>query len=135
MLEVERVVSALISALDDPSPTIRLEAVESLSHLEAKEAVPGLIGRLADVDDEVRRAAVEALGKIADPKATEPLVAFVEQRIVTGRVPLNAIWALGNIGDDRALSILSRLREGTDAYVVYNAGWALRQLKSSESSG
>jgi len=127
-----RVVQALILALDDEEPVIRLNAVEALSWLKAVEATPALILRLEDPNDAVQLAAVDALGQLADPQATEPLMAFVSARL-GDVIPLNALWALGNIGDTRAMDLLSHLRDHTDPYVSYNAHQALRRLKASAS--
>ena len=131
----DKVVQGLIDVLEDPATDIRREAIDSLVKLDSVDAVPALIDRLQDEDDQVQRAAVDALGTLADSRATEPLVAYIETRIQgsvkdpTVRIPLNAIWALGNIGDNRALDVLARLRDNLDPYVSYNANWALRQLK------
>lgn len=125
-----RVVDALLIALTDSESVIRLSAVESLAQLQDARAVPALIERLSDPHDKVQRAAVDALGKLRDPQTTEPLMAYVRDR--TGdRIPLNALWALGNIGDNRAMELLSELRTHTDPYVAYNAHQALRSLKPS----
>ncbi len=128
------VVDALTVALDDSEAVIRLSAVESLSFLDSASAVPALIKCLSDPNDKVQRAAVDALGKLADPEATEPLMAYVRDRL-GDRVPLNALWALGNIADMRAMGLLSQLRTHADPYVAYNAHQALRQLKPGAASG
>jgi len=131
----DKVVQSLIDVLEDPAPDIRREAIDSLVKLDSVDAVPALVARLEDEDVLVRRAAVDALGALADSRATEPLVAHIEGLLQasvkdpTIQIPLNAIWALGNIGDNKALDVLSRLRDSTDPYISYNANWALRQLK------
>jgi HEAT repeat protein len=76
---------------------------------------------------------VEALGKLKDPQATEPLIAYIQQR-KGARIPLNALWALGNIEDIRAMELLSELRTHSDPYVAYSAHLALRSLKPSATS-
>ncbi len=121
------VVEALVLALQDPSADIRVASVESLAELEAFESVPAIVERLEDSEPRVQKAAVEALGRLGDPQAVGPLVDYVEARR-HGRVPLNAIWALGVLGDARALPLLAQLREHADPYVVYNACNALREI-------
>ena len=128
------VTQALIGVLDDSSSTVRLRAVESLSAHEDTDAVPGLIQRLTDEDAEVRSAAIDALGVLADGRAVGPLLALLENH-QPGDYPLNAIWALGNIGDPQAIPLLSRLREHPNPYVVFNAESALRKLPASVSAG
>ena len=124
------VTQALIGALDDSSNVVRLRAVESLSAHSDLNAVPALIQKLADEDSEVQIAAVDALGVLADSRAVAPLIAYIDQR-QPGDFPLNAVWALGNIGDHQAIGVLSRLREHSNPYVVFNAETALRKLPAS----
>jgi HEAT repeat protein len=128
------VTQALIGALDDSSSIVRLRAVESLAAHENSEAVPGLIQRLADDDAEVRSAAIDALGSLADARAVAPLIAVLQNR-QPGDYPLNAIWALGNIGDPQAIPVLSGLREHPNPYVVFNAESALRKLPALVAAG
>jgi len=125
------VVEALVAALEDESTIIRITALESLADLDAVDAVPAICLRLEDDDDAVQRAAVDALGRLQDPAATPALVDYLD-RNRAGRVPLNALWALGNIGDPEALPILSRFREHEDPYVAYNADQALRTIGDAE---
>ena len=121
------VVQALIGALDDPSADIRVAALESLAELDAVDAVPSILPRLQDTEPKVQRAAVETLARLGDPQAVPDLVEYVDGRR-HGRVPLNAIWALGVLGDAQALPLLATLREHEDPYVVYNACNALREI-------
>jgi HEAT repeat protein len=124
-VEDPAVTGALIGALNDSSPTVRLRAVESLAELGATDAVGALVARLADEDQGVRRAAIDAIGRIGDESAVEPLLEYVERATVP---PLNAIWALGNLGSTNAIPLLSTLRESENQYVAYNADTALRKL-------
>ena len=124
----DSVESGLIGVLSDPEPKVRLNAVESLIELETKEAVPPLMERLElETDPRVQRAVVDALGRLEDSRAVPALIAFVEKRI--DAPPLNALWALGNLEDDRALNVLAPLRASTDPHVVWNVNQALRKLK------
>ncbi len=122
------VLDALHKALDDPSARVRLRAVESLGELSSPESVQFLLKALEDNDDRVRKEAVDALGRIGDPQAVGALMAYIESRRLDGEIPLNAIWALGNIADPTPLSLLMELRDNSDPYVAYNAMWALRQI-------
>lgn len=124
----DAVVTALLGALADPSPTVRRNAVDSLAELEAKQAAQPLAAMLAtEADPLVQRQIVDALGRLKDPETVPALVSWLEAR--EADPPLNAIWALGNIGDARALDLLSRLRGSADPYVVYNCTLALRLLR------
>jgi HEAT repeat protein len=123
-----RVVEALISALDDPSIEVRRNAVESLGALRAPDAVPRLC-ELVENDPVagVQRAAITALARLRDPRAVPILVAHLERRRTAP--PLDAIWALGEIGDPSAVAILSELRRSADVYVSYNASKALARIR------
>jgi HEAT repeat protein len=124
----DSVESGLISVLGDPEPKVRLNAVESLVELETKAAVPSLMERLElETDPRVQRAVIDALGRLKDTRAVPALITFLEKHIESP--PLNAVWALGNLEDDRALNVLAPLRTSTDQHVVWNVNQALRKLK------
>lgn len=123
-----RVVAALVQALEDPSVEVRRSAVDSLAALRATDAVPGLCDRIErDPAIGVRRAAVTALARLRDERAVPVLVAHLEQH--RAAPPLDAIWALGEIGSSGAVPILSELRRSGDPYVAYNASKALARIK------
>jgi hypothetical protein len=58
-------ITLLITALGDPAPMVRRNAVVALADLDAKQALPTLLGLLADSDLKVRQMAVLALGELA----------------------------------------------------------------------
>ncbi|MCB9777314.1 MAG: HEAT repeat domain-containing protein [Alphaproteobacteria bacterium] len=125
------VVAALVEALQDPSEKVRLHAIDSLIALHAREAVPALVTVMQQDDsDEVRKDAIDALGRIGDPQAGPALIALLDDN--RAKPPLNAIWAVGQLGDINALAVLSDLRESDDPYVVYNANQALRRLRPAQ---
>jgi HEAT repeat protein len=119
---------ALIRALEDRSVEVRRNAVESRSC--ARDAVPscGLVER--DLAVGVQRAAITALARLGDARAVPVLVRHLDAR--RDAPPLDAIWALGEIGDPSAVAILSELRRSGDVYVSYNASRACadRELTS-----
>jgi HEAT repeat protein len=124
--------AALLEALTDPSQKVRYNALESLIELETAEAVPAIMAMLeVETDREVEQLAVDALGRLKDPQAVTTLIAYIETcRDDPARaVPLNAIWALGFIGDAQAMVLLSELREDGDTYISWNADQALKGLR------
>ena len=129
------VLDALHKALDDPSARVRLRAAESLGELASPESAQFLLKAPEDNDNAVRKEAVDALGRIGDPQAVGPLMAYIESRRLDGEIPLNAIWALGNIADPTPLSLLMELRDNSDPYVAYNAMWALREIGDKKGDG
>lgn len=124
-VEDPAVTAALVGALDDSSPTIRQRAIESLARLGDPAVAPEIVARLQDEEAEIRRAAVDALGKLGNPETVQPLLAYVE---TTSPPPLNALWALGELGSAEAIPLLGTLRESDDPYIAYNSDVALRKL-------
>ena len=124
-----RVVDALIHALEDRSVEVRRNAVESLGALRARDAVPSLCDLVErDPAVGVQRAAITALARLGDARAVPVLVRHLDAR--RDAPPLDAIWALGEIGDPSAVAILSELRRSGDVYVSYHASQALARIKS-----
>ena len=124
----EQTEAALVGVLADPIENVRLNAVMSLIDLEAVSAVPFLMARLeVESSPRVQREIVDALGRLGDRQAVPTLLAYIEAR--PEAPPVNAIWALGNLGDPQALEALSLLRLSENTYVAYNANVALRKLQ------
>jgi len=65
---------SLLSALSDPLPEIRREAVRELGEKGEYGSVEALIAALNDPDDDVRLETVIVLGKIGDQRAVDPLI-------------------------------------------------------------
>jgi HEAT repeat protein len=130
--ESEDVVQALVGLLEDPVEEVRVRAVESLGILGDPGAVEALVACLAGSEGRVQRATIDALGQIRDERAVEPLVAHVSQ---ADTVPLNAVWALGELGDIRAMALLAGLRDHPDLLVSWNAEQALEKLPAAPAKG
>jgi hypothetical protein len=123
--------AALVVALQDPSERTRLNAIESLVELEAKEGVPGLILVVQqDPSDRVKGKAIDALGRLKDPAAVPVILEYILAHDAA-KPPLNAIWALGFIEDNRALPVLAPLLDSPDPYIAWNARQALRSIHPS----
>ena len=75
-------VPALIDALKDPNPDVRVQAARSLARMgdSGKAAVPILIERLHDPNEEVRQASARALGQMgaAAADAVPALIAILK---------------------------------------------------------
>jgi len=129
----DSVEEGLVGVLDDVEAKVRKNAIESLIELDAVAAVPALTKRLElESDPVVQRWIVDALGRLGDNSAVPALVAFLEARLEDP--PLNVIWALGALEDDRALPVLSGLRSSADPYVIWNVNQALRELRPAPPS-
>jgi len=67
-------VAALVTAVDDSHPAVRLAAIDGLAVLKAPEAVQPLRRRFADSDPAVRAAAVEACARMGALPRSEVLL-------------------------------------------------------------
>jgi hypothetical protein len=67
----EKAVPALVEALKDPDPMVRVRACKALGYMgpSGREAVPNLTAALADSVDAVREQAARALGQIGEASA------------------------------------------------------------------
>jgi len=91
-------ISALLSRVDDASPTVRGAVVEALAAWREESAAPVLLARLAkETVSETRAALAAALGSLRVAKAVRPLVAMLQAPNQVEVV--QAAAALGRIGD------------------------------------
>lgn len=103
-----RAVVALIEAVSDENPGVRLSAVETLGKLQDPRAVEALIEALRqDPDPKVRAMAAWALGEIEDPRAVPALTTALRTDDDQG-VRVQAAEALGNIEDVSAIDALGK---------------------------
>lgn len=155
--ERRRAVEALIVALEDDYPEVRMEAASSLGELRDASALPQLVKRLDDGTAPVRQHAAIALGTIGHPDAFEPLVealakgpADLRFQAATSLVELDgkraypyvtkalddadpqvvsaAALALGAIGDARAIERLVAQLDHGDANTRFDVAYALAEL-------
>jgi HEAT repeat protein len=78
-VEKRRALDALIRALDDDLPQVRMEACAALGELGEPGALPHLIKRLDDGAAAVRQNAAIALGTIGHGDAFEPLLTALQE--------------------------------------------------------
>ena len=119
------IAQVLVAALTDPSAELRVRALVALAEQEDLTVVPAVVEALQDPELSVQVAAAECLGRLGDPAGGPALLAYVESQKLP---PLNAIWALGQIGDASAIPVLSGLQTSPDGHVAWNATQALREL-------
>lgn len=128
--EVRQDVHTLIVALKDGSVEVQVSAATRLIEM-GRPAVEGLIMALKDGDPEIQAAAAGVLGEMREA-AVEPLMAAMNDpdrfiRIVAAR-------NLGNIGDKRAIGVLSRsLQREPDSMVRAAVAEALGYIGSEEA--
>jgi len=97
-------VEPLIPLLQDAVKAVREETSVALAAI-GDAAIPSLLAALTHQEWLVRLHAVEALGKTKSPAAVEPLLSALFNDADTA-VKEDAIRALGQIGDGRALEFL-----------------------------
>ncbi|MEE2659862.1 MAG: HEAT repeat domain-containing protein [Candidatus Latescibacterota bacterium] len=121
-------VPSLISALRDREPEVRREALSSLNRLWTVAAEIAVIAALREDEDEtVRYIAAQALGHHQATLALEALkTATLEDSSTWVRV--EAVRALGNIGDPRVTPELERVLRSYDGQEQEAAVEALQQL-------
>ena len=115
----------LISTLENSSWKVRETAFDALMGLE-DQAVPGLTEALGDPHEQVVVPCILLLGASRARAAIDPLLALLE----SGTGPKGyAVWALGEIGDDRAITPLTRLLNSDDAKLRSDAERALGKFR------
>jgi cellulose synthase operon protein C len=130
----KRAVAPLLKALDDRRPSVQVLACLGLAQIEDARTAPALIHALADArkHDGVRAACGYALGaRRLSAGVPALLVALADNR---GEAQRMAAWALGQLGDPRALGPLIRAyfaRAGqSDAELV----WAIGRTSNAGTS-
>ena len=105
-LHVAEASRAVVPALSDPSPIVRVTATKAVLSLEPNESVAVLLPLLKDKDEFVRREAAYALGRTRSRTAT----AALSERLLTDKedgVRAAAAVALGDIADEAAVVSLA----------------------------
>ncbi len=106
-LEDPRALPIFGRLLSAPHSGVRTSAIRALGLLRAKSAVPQLQGLLQDPDARVRHATACSLARVGDSSAVAPLEeTLAGTGLESGKV--EAISALGELGTDRALNILTQ---------------------------
>jgi HEAT repeat protein len=102
----------LIQAVGDPDMRVKAKAIDLLGGLRADDATPVLVQCLfrRDTDSQLKQRIVAALGKIGDPRATQPILEFLQRDLDDGARG-TAIFALGEIGAPEALESLLQLAQ------------------------
>ncbi len=126
-----KAVGYLLQAANDPDTAVRLKAIDVLGQIRSKDAVPQLVQQLfmRGTDEVAKQRILVALGRIGDERATKPILDFLA-RDGDDRVRGNAIFALGEIGDEAALPALGRIAEESDERSLRSvAQTAMRKIR------
>src|SRR3989440_8120777 len=129
-----------IARLDDRDPKVRVQAVQQLRKLKAKQAAPQIALLLKD--PLLKEDAALALEDLGGPEQVDALLAAVDTTVGAGSDPaaraanrtnFRIAEALGNIGDPRAGPALLRLARSSDDNVRLAAVEALGNVKSKDA--
>ena len=125
-----KAIEYLVAAANDPDMRIRIKAIDTLGHIKAKDATPLLIQQLfmRDTDVGTKQRILACLGKIGDTSATGPIMDFLS-RDVDPALRGNAIFALGDIGDAKAVPALQAIANDGDPLLRGLATDSLRKIK------
>src|SRR5438876_918267 len=129
-----------IARLDDSDPKVRVQAVQQLRKLKAKQAAPQIALLLKD--PLLKEDAALALEDLGGPEQVDALLAAVDTTVGAGsdtaaraanRTNFRIAEALGNIGDPRAGPALLRLARSSDDNVRVAAVEALGNVKAKDA--
>jgi len=124
----EKVLQAMIGALDDEDAEIREQAANALGQLEDSRAVEPLTAALLnDVEPAVREQAAWALGMIEDESAVDALAQVMNDPDEDVRE--QAVWALGMIEAEAAVAPLIVALSDTSAEIRSQAAWSLGMIE------
>lgn len=123
-----KAVPALAASLNNSaSPSVRREAVWTLTRLTAPEARVAVRRALEDVDETVRQAALHSMSVWRDEAATRELLAMLKQPSLHNRRA--AAEALGRIGDSSAVPyLLEAARTYHDRVLEHSLIFALIEI-------
>jgi HEAT repeat protein len=104
----------IIESLADPDIRVKIKAVDLLGARQANEGVDpiGQMLFLRSTEPLVKLHATAALGRIGDARGTMPVMQYLQQETESGdddRARGTAVFALGEIGNDRSNELLSQI--------------------------
>jgi HEAT repeat protein len=118
-----------------PDTDTRVKGLRTLGRLGMPAALPILVAALEAEDAAVRQEAITAIGRL-DGEAAEAVPALIEQ-LRSDHQPMayRAAWALGDIGDRRAIEpLLEMLRHAPDRRTRLIALQNLRRLADPQAA-
>ncbi|HYB91042.1 MAG TPA: HEAT repeat domain-containing protein [Candidatus Binataceae bacterium] len=98
----------LVESMADPDIRVKMKAIDILGGRESNAAVPPMSQMLflRSTEPIVKLHLVAALGRIGDSGGTLPVMQYMEQQ-ADDRARGTAVFALGEIGGDRAVPLLA----------------------------
>ena len=116
-------IGALLKAVDDENPKVRLEAIYTIGSIArppvVKEHVPGLLSALDHYDPAIRAAAARVIGRLGADGVTDALIKAVNDS--QEPVRFAAMRALGQV---RAASAVQALTQQLEFYKRGEGAWS-----------
>lgn len=121
---------ALQTALADSEETVKLAALHATTRINSFTDAASVVALIGDSSALVRRRAAETLGVMKSEDAVAGLMVLgTEGEESDASVRTAAVWALGQIGDPSARSVILDAQKDTDASVRSAAKIAARMLR------
>ncbi|MBJ6800447.1 HEAT repeat domain-containing protein [Geomonas propionica] len=105
-------VKGLVLTAYHPESRVRTESIRALARVGGMEATGVLLTLVQEGDEATARQAISCLGTCRNQAALDPLLKLVGKRDLRGKLhalQLEALKAIGNIGDRRVLGALFKL--------------------------
>ena len=104
----------IMDSLSDPDIRVKIKAVDLLGARQANEGVPPIsqLLFLRSTEPLLKLHAAAALGRIGDARGAIPVIEYMQQETGAGdddRARGTAVFALGEIGSDKANELLSQV--------------------------
>ncbi len=113
----------LINSLSDPDIRVRVKAVDLLGARQANEAVAPLSQMLflRSTEPFVKLHVAAAMGRIGDARGALPVMQYLQEESAAGdddRARGTAVFALGEIGNEKANELLTQVVAGDKSEMV-----------------
>ncbi len=123
----------LMNSMSDPDARVKIKAVDILGAREANESVPPMSSMLflRSTEPIVKLHLVAALGRIGDAQGAMPVMQYLgEDQDERGRG--TAVFALGEIGSDKAIGLLNKVVAEDQSQMVRRLAQEALQKVSGE---
>ena len=107
---------------------MRRIAAHELGNFNSPAVVEKLHGALNDPDKWIRVCSIEALANLDDKTVVKPLCEILEQSDIEYDIRSNALRALADLRDPRAMPTLIKLLASENAFTRYDAAFALGEI-------
>lgn len=124
--------TAVVVGMGSQNRRVRRAAVRAASRVPSGAYGPTLVKLLDDGDDDVRLGAIEALGAT---RYSDALPMLIERMEGGDRNSIRIIWALGELGDERALKSLAKQLTSNEAFTRQIVVEALGKIGGRGATG